>query len=74
MRFVTRSTWSWACCSTAASPRDFKLATGTFVSVGPLRTRIVLQGHPYVRDAVLTGINRDELGVMIFPRLPDRRR
>ena len=42
---------------------DFKLSTGTFVSVGPLRTRIVLQGHPYVQDAaVLTGINRDELG------------
>ena len=52
---------------------DFKLSTGTFVSVGPLRTRIVLQGHPYVQDAVLTGINRDELGVMIFPRLPDCR-
>ncbi|MDC8783818.1 feruloyl-CoA synthase [Roseateles koreensis] len=52
---------------------DFKLTTGTFVSVGPLRTRIVLQGHPYVQDAVLTGINRDQLGVLIFPRLADCR-
>jgi feruloyl-CoA synthase len=52
---------------------DFKLSTGTFVSVGPLRARVVLQGHPYVQDAVPTGMNRDELGVLIFPRLADCR-
>ncbi len=34
---------------------DFKLATGTFVSVGPLRARIIAAGAPYVQDAVLTG-------------------
>jgi feruloyl-CoA synthase len=46
---------------------DFKLATGTFVSVGPLRARIVLAGAPYVQDAVLTGINLKEVGAMVFP-------
>jgi feruloyl-CoA synthase len=46
---------------------DFKLATGTFVSVGPLRSRIVLAGAPYVQDAVLTGINLKEVGAMVFP-------
>lgn len=48
---------------------DFKLASGTFVSVGPMRARIVSEGAPYVQDAVIAGMNRDEVGVMIFPRL-----
>lgn len=53
---------------------DFKLSTGTFVSVGPLRARIVVLGFPCVQDAVITGLNRDEIGVMIFPRLEEARR
>jgi feruloyl-CoA synthase len=46
---------------------DFKLATGTFVSVGPLRGKIIAAGAPYIQDAVLTGINMKEVGAMIFP-------
>jgi feruloyl-CoA synthase len=46
---------------------DFKLATGTFVSVGPLRAKIIAAGAPYIQDAVLTGINRNEVGALIFP-------
>jgi len=46
---------------------DFKLATGTFVSVGPLRARIIAAGAPYVQDAVLTGINLKEVGALMFP-------
>ena len=46
---------------------DFKLATGTFVSVGPLRARIIAAGAPYVQDAVITGINLHEVGALIFP-------
>jgi feruloyl-CoA synthase len=53
---------------------DFKLSTGTFVSVGPLRARIVLEGAPCVQDAVLTGLNRGELGMLVFPRLDECRR
>ncbi len=49
---------------------DFKLDTGTFVSVGPLRAKIVLAGDPCVQDAVITGINRGEVGALLFPR-PD---
>jgi feruloyl-CoA synthase len=48
---------------------DFKLATGTFVSVGPLRARVVAAGDPCVQDAVVTGIDRNEIGLLIFPRL-----
>jgi feruloyl-CoA synthase len=46
---------------------DFKLASGTFVSVGPLRARIVAAGDPYVQDAVITGLNLSEVGALIFP-------
>ncbi|WP_310627989.1 feruloyl-CoA synthase [Limnohabitans sp.] len=45
---------------------DFKLATGTFVSVGPLRSKIIAAGAPYIQDAVLTGINLKEVGAMVF--------
>ncbi len=46
---------------------DFKLATGTFVSVGPLRGKIIAAGAPYIQDVVLTGINLGEIGAMVFP-------
>ncbi len=48
---------------------DFKLATGTFVSVGPLRARVIAAGDPYVQDVVVAGINRNEMGILLFPRL-----
>lgn len=48
---------------------DFKLATGTFVSVGPLRARVIAQGAPLVQDAVIAGINRDDIGVLFVPRV-----
>ena len=46
---------------------DFKLATGTFVSVGPLRGKIIAAGAPYVQDVVITGLNMHEVGAMVFP-------
>ena len=46
---------------------DFKLATGTFVNVGPMRAKIIAAGAPYVQDVVLTGINLKEVGAMVFP-------
>jgi len=52
---------------------DFKLATGTFVSVGPLRAKIIAAGAPYVQDAVITGLNMKEVGAMLFttPKVRD---
>jgi feruloyl-CoA synthase len=48
---------------------DFKLSTGTWVSVGPLRAHIVQHFAPYVRDAVVTGHDRDEVGMLALPDL-----
>ncbi|MDP2988064.1 AMP-binding protein, partial [Hydrogenophaga sp.] len=46
---------------------DFKLATGTFVSVGPLRAKIIAAGAPFIQDVVITGLNMKEVGAMVFP-------
>jgi feruloyl-CoA synthase len=48
---------------------DFKLATGTFVSVGPLRAKIIAAGAPYLQDAVITGLNMKEVGALLIPAL-----
>ena len=52
---------------------DFKLATGTFVSVGPLRAKIIAAGAPYTQDAVITGLNRNEVGALLFPTVAIRK-
>jgi feruloyl-CoA synthase len=46
---------------------DFKLTTGTWVSVGTLRPTLVAAFAPWAQDAVLTGHDRDEVGVLLFP-------
>ncbi len=44
---------------------DFKLASGTWVSVGPLRARFIAACSPLVRDVVIAGINRDEISALV---------
>jgi len=53
---------------------DFKLSTGTWVSVGPLRARFVDHCAPYVRDAVFAGPDRNEIGALVFPDIEACRR
>lgn len=48
---------------------DFKLYTGTWVSVGPLRARVAHEGAPYVLDSVVTGQDRHEVGLLIIPNI-----
>lgn len=48
---------------------DFKLATGTFVSVGPMRAKIIAAGAPYLQDAVITGLNQHDVGAILIPAL-----
>ena len=45
---------------------DFKLSTGTWVSVGGLRVRLIAACNPIVQDAVITGHDRDEIGALVF--------
>ena len=46
---------------------DFKLATGTWVSVGPLRGAFIAHFAPLVRDVVLAGADRDDIAALVFP-------
>ena len=45
---------------------DYKLSSGTWVSVGPLRARFIDHLAPYVRDVVLAGPDRNEIGALVF--------
>lgn len=46
---------------------DFKLTTGTWVSVGTLRPALVSALAPYVSDCVICGHGRSEVAVLAFP-------
>ena len=48
---------------------DFKLATGAWVSVGPLRAKFVAHCAPYVTDVVVAGHDRDEAAALVIPNL-----
>jgi feruloyl-CoA synthase len=48
---------------------DYKLSSGTWVSVGPLRARFIDHFTPYVRDVVFAGMNQDDIAVLVFPDL-----
>ncbi len=53
---------------------DFKLSTGTWVSVGPLRARFLSHFAPYVQDVVIAGRDRDYIAALIFPDVDACRR
>ncbi|HEY5636191.1 MAG TPA: feruloyl-CoA synthase [Burkholderiales bacterium] len=46
---------------------DFKLDSGTWVHVGPLRAACIAQFAPLVRDVVIAGAGRDALAALVFP-------
>lgn len=46
---------------------DFKLSTGTWASVLTLRTRLIGEAAPLVRDVVIAGHDRDFIAALIFP-------
>jgi feruloyl-CoA synthase len=46
---------------------DFKLSTGTWVSVGPMRAKVIAHFAPYFRDVVIAGIDRDDIALLAFP-------
>jgi feruloyl-CoA synthase len=53
---------------------DFKLLSGTWVSAGALRAQFVDHCAPLVRDAVIAGMNRDEVAALVFPDVEACRR
>ena len=53
---------------------NFKLQTGTWVAVGPLRAQLVDQFGGLIRDAVITGENEAELGALVLLSMPAARK
>lgn len=45
---------------------DFKLSTGTWVNFAAVRGALVKAFAPYARDAVLTGLDRNHIGALVF--------
>jgi feruloyl-CoA synthase len=45
---------------------DFKLSTGTWVSVGVLKAKVLSAGSPIVQDVVIAGLDRDYVSVILF--------
>ena len=50
---------------------NFKMSTGTWVSVGTLRAKLVDALGGLARDAVIVGEGRDELGALLVPFRPE---
>ncbi|MFZ1104346.1 MAG: feruloyl-CoA synthase [Hyphomicrobiaceae bacterium] len=48
---------------------DFKLDTGTWVSVGPLRAGFLAHCAPYAKDVVIAGADLADIRVLVFPDL-----
>jgi feruloyl-CoA synthase len=48
---------------------NFKLGTGTWVAVGPVRAGFMNHFGLLARDVVIAGLNRDDLTALIFPNV-----
>jgi len=53
---------------------NFKLTSGTWVSVGEIRVAVIAACAPIVQDAVIAGHDRNEIGLLIFPDVAALRR
>ena len=67
LKFEDPEDWTKGLIFDGRISEDFKLATGTWVSVGPLRSEIIAHCAPLVRDVVLAAPDRDDVTALIIP-------
>lgn len=48
---------------------DFKLDTGTWVSVGAMRAKLIAAGNGFIQDVVITGHDKAFVGAIVFPNV-----
>lgn len=48
---------------------DFKLSSGTWVHVGALRVGVLTASSPVLQDAVVTGHDREYIGILAWPNI-----
>jgi feruloyl-CoA synthase len=66
-RLVDESDPSWGVAFDGRVAEDFKLTSGTWVNVGTLRLKVVTALAPHAADVVITGHDREEIGLLVFP-------
>ena len=69
LRFLDEKDQSKGFCFDGRIAENFKLATGTWVTVGTLRQAFLTAFTPYAKDVVITGHDRDEVCALVFPDL-----
>ena len=74
LKFADRANFTRGLLFDGRIAEDFKLATGTWVSVGPLRATFIAHCAPLVRDVVLAGAERNEVAALVIPDLDACRR
>ena len=67
MRFVDEANPKRGLIFDGRLAEDFKLSTGTWVSVGPLRAKIMAAGGGLVQDVVIGAPDREYVTALIFP-------
>jgi feruloyl-CoA synthase len=66
-RFVDEADPSQGLVFDGRVTEDFKLSSGTWVSVGTLRPAIVAACSPLVHDAVIAGLDREDIAILVWP-------
>lgn len=69
MRFADPATPSRGLVFDGRVAEDFKLTSGTWVNVGMRRIRAIAALSPVAQDIVITGHDRNEIGLLIFPNI-----
>jgi feruloyl-CoA synthase len=69
MRFVDEADPKRGLIFDGRLAEDFKLSTGTWVSVGPLRAKIIAAGAGVVQDVVIGAPDRDYVTALLFPNV-----
>jgi len=54
-------------CFAGRVAEEFKLLTGTWVSAGTLRADVVTAASPYIKDAVICGLNEKVITILAWP-------
>jgi feruloyl-CoA synthase len=69
VRLVDASDPTRGLCFDGRIAEDFKLASGTWVSVGPLRATLIAALSPLIQDVGIAGLDRDFLAALLIPDL-----
>jgi feruloyl-CoA synthase len=67
LKFVDESNPDFGFIFDGRLAEDFKLSSGTWVSVGPLRATFLHRAAPYVKDVVVAGHDREFISLLVIP-------